>query len=1001
MDAVTHDLQTNIFDSDEMPKASGESDSSTLSSDLVDALGNFATDPNGPAEVVFVDRSIDDLATFVASIESSYEVILLDTDRDGVEQIAEVLSTRSDVDAIHIVSHGNQAELFLGTASLTSESMNERYKEELAVINQALSEEADILIYGCDFGEGKAGLEAAALLAELTGADVAASTDDTGHADLGGDWDLELTVGEIETSMAVSEEAQGTWMATLAVNNISVAVTDNVNTDDDTPLILDPTTNDTDTEGDPVNVVEFTQPSNGTVIDNGDGTLTYTPTGGYSGPDGFDYVAIDDGAGLEHYWAFDGDAADYVGSADGTITGTTNVAGDFGDALSFDGVDDKIVVSDFAYNSDFTISFEFKIDDNTGSLFQYIYSHGSINGTNSLNIFINESTHGTDPNKLRTIVRDFDDTLDNTALEFDASGLIGDGLWHTYTLTVSSTDGAKVFLDGALQNSDATRGTDSFDPGTDLFLGAREDLSSDRFFGSSLDSVQIYNTALSSGEVSDLDARTNRATVNITVNDVNDDPFDAGSLPSDVAVTEDVASPVDLSTIDLADADAGGGSLTVTLTTATGGEISAAAGAGITVGGTSTARTLSGTLADLNTYLDNAANLTYLHATPGTSGNDADSIQVAVSDNGNTGSGGGGQVNLGTVNVDISAVNNAPVNTVPGPQSVPEETATAITGISIADSDAGGADLTTRLQVASGVLTVTLSGSAVISAGASGSGDLTIRGSATDINATLASLTYQGDTDVTGIAADSLTVTTDDLGNSGSGGAQQDVDVVQIDITPLNDAPVKTVPDDEDEDEESSIPTFDLPVDSNPDGMPIDHPIVPPGPPVVAEADTDYTEIAIDEVSTTEIDLENFPAIELAGEPRLENEIQIVASKFSQVTNNKPGYEASRSVIDLGLGDPNIAEFYSSLDQFDQDMSDGESIGGISLSQISLGASAAMTAGYAMWATRGSVLLSTFLSTMPAWRRFDPLIIITKRKKEKINENKKISDLFSNARRAK
>ena len=123
-----------------------------------------------------------------------------------------------------------------------------------------------------------------------------------------------------------------------------------------------------------------------------------------------------------------------------------------------------------------------------------------------------------------------------------------------------------------------------------------------------------------------------------------------------------------------------------------------------------------------------------------------------------------------------------------------EETTTAISGISVGDVDAAAGNLTTRLQVSNGVLSVTLSGTASISAGGNGSGDLTIQGSVTDINATLASLTYTGNTDVVGTAADTLTVTTNDLGNTGSGGALQDVDNIQIDITAVNDTPVVSGP---------------------------------------------------------------------------------------------------------------------------------------------------------------------------------------------------------------
>ncbi|MCP3952001.1 MAG: BspA family leucine-rich repeat surface protein, partial [Desulfobacterales bacterium] len=139
----------------------------------------------------------------------------------------------------------------------------------------------------------------------------------------------------------------------------------------------------------------------------------------------------------------------------------------------------------------------------------------------------------------------------------------------------------------------------------------------------------------------------------VTITATNDDPTNAGTLPTDIMVTTDVSSNVDLSAIDLSDVDAAGGSLTVTLTTSTGGNLSAAAGTGITIGGTSTARTLTGTLTDLNNYLDTASNITYLHGTPGTNGDNADTINVKVNDNGNTGTGGGTDIDLGTVNVDI------------------------------------------------------------------------------------------------------------------------------------------------------------------------------------------------------------------------------------------------------------------------------------------------------------------------------------------------------------
>ena len=148
--------------------------------------------------------------------EHALELHVLDSHTDGVEQIAEILASRSNVDAIHILSHGSQAELRLGNASLSVDSMAGQYADELATIGSSLSDNADLLIYGCRFGEGTAGATAASLLAELTGADVGASMDDTGTASRGGDWELERTVGQLESQVIVSADLQAGWNVLLA-----------------------------------------------------------------------------------------------------------------------------------------------------------------------------------------------------------------------------------------------------------------------------------------------------------------------------------------------------------------------------------------------------------------------------------------------------------------------------------------------------------------------------------------------------------------------------------------------------------------------------------------------------------------------------------------------------------------------------------------------------------------------------------------------------------------
>ena len=68
------------------------------------------------------------------------------------------------------------------------------------------------MIYGCNFGQGDAGEDAVATLSELTGADVAASDDLTGAEAKGGDWDLELNVGTVETAALSATAFEGVLM---------------------------------------------------------------------------------------------------------------------------------------------------------------------------------------------------------------------------------------------------------------------------------------------------------------------------------------------------------------------------------------------------------------------------------------------------------------------------------------------------------------------------------------------------------------------------------------------------------------------------------------------------------------------------------------------------------------------------------------------------------------------------------------------------------------------
>ncbi len=168
--------------------------------------------------LVFVDSSIGNLSALLANVPATAEIILLDASKDGLSQIAGHAASHDNLSAIHIVSHGSAGHLTLGNTSYDAATLAS-HSAELASIGAALSASGDILIYGCDIGAGAAGQEFVAALADATGADIAASSDGTGTAALGGDWDLEIRNGLIEAGLIDAPE----WNGLLAPLQIQVS----------------------------------------------------------------------------------------------------------------------------------------------------------------------------------------------------------------------------------------------------------------------------------------------------------------------------------------------------------------------------------------------------------------------------------------------------------------------------------------------------------------------------------------------------------------------------------------------------------------------------------------------------------------------------------------------------------------------------------------------------------------------------------------------------------
>ena len=174
--------------------------------------------------------------------------------------------------------------------------------------------------------------------------------------------------------------------------------------------------------------------------------------------------------------------------------------------------------------------------------------------------------------------------------------------------------------------------------------------------------------------------------------------------------------------------------------------------------------------------------------TPATNFNGTDSFTYRASD-------GELDSNVATVTITVAAVNDAPVNTVPGLQTAVEDgllTFSALGGnaISTSDVDAAPDNVEVALGVAHGTLTLSGTTGLTFVSGANGTGAMTFRGALGAVNTALNGLVYAPAANYNG--SDSLSLTTSDLGHNPGPTVLTDTDSVAITITPVNDAPVAT-----------------------------------------------------------------------------------------------------------------------------------------------------------------------------------------------------------------
>ena len=549
---------------------------------------------------------------------------------------------------------------------------------------------------------------------------------------------------------------------------------DAVTTDEDTVLdgnvlAANGGTADSDPEGNPLSVVAVndqagdvgqpvTLPSGALLRLNADGTFTYDPNGRFEGlaagqtaTDSFTYI-IGNGIG---------------GLARATVT------------VTITGVDDAPTLAATGQDPTFTE------DGSPAGLFGGVTASTVDAGQTFSGLTLTVTNVGDGAGEILHIDGSDVALTDGTMVTTAANGI-------TVTVSVSGST-ATVSASGASLSAAALQS---------LVDGLTyRNASDDPTTGSSR--VVTITQVTDSG--SDISPNDNAAALNlastVSLTAVNDAPV-VGAPGAALAVTEQVGLNIHGAGFTVSDVDAGGGQVTATLSVGEGAILVAAGNSGVTItnGNNSGTVTLTGTIAQIDALLTGAGTGTIVYTNPSDTPSADTPFTVTVNDQGNTGN-GGAQTESASQTITIQAVNDAPVVGAPGATlNAIEQVGLNIhgTGFTLSDVDAGDGQVTATLSVGEGTILVTAGNSGVTITNGNNTDAVTLTGTIAQIDALLTgagtgTIVYTNPSDAP--SADTpFTVTVNDQGNTGSGGAQTVSASQTIAIQAVNDAPVVGAP---------------------------------------------------------------------------------------------------------------------------------------------------------------------------------------------------------------
>ncbi len=209
-----------------------------------------------------------------------------------------------------------------------------------------------------------------------------------------------LSDGTVETTGQVS-------ILVNSVNSAPVANADSASTAEETPVVIDVLSNDSDSDGDTLTVVSITNARSGTASINANNTVTFVPADSFSGTAGFSYVVNDGNGGTDSAAvtvqvndtnespAASGDSASTTENTAVVIDVLVNDSDPDGDALTVTGIN-NVRFGTADVNPDNTVTFTPANDFSGQGLFNYVIGDGN-GGTDSAVVTVLVSDSNTNP----------------------------------------------------------------------------------------------------------------------------------------------------------------------------------------------------------------------------------------------------------------------------------------------------------------------------------------------------------------------------------------------------------------------------------------------------------------------------------------------------------------------------------------------------------------------------------------------------------------------------